>query len=127
MTSPELRYRTQNDRPGECDDEASKHNPQGGQVVKLRAPEWLCDAHERAGDRKVETNEIRTLPPPPDGHNVRLDDDQSHGPDPPRCTMRSTPAHLQPPSDRQVLAASCIPRRLLCRSVSTCQWNPIYS
>src|SRR3954447_11701524 len=48
-------------------------------------------------DQKVETNEIRTLPPPPDGHNVRLDDDQPHGPDPPPCAMRSTPAHLQPP------------------------------
>jgi hypothetical protein len=98
-----------NDRLGECDDEASKHNPQGGQVVKLRAPEWLCDAHDRAGDQKVETNETRTLPPLPDGHNVRLDDDQPHGPDPPHCAMRSTPAHLQPPSARQVPAASCSP------------------
>ena len=78
-------------------------------------------------DQKVETNEIRTLPPPPDGHNVRLDGDQPHGPDPPRCAVRSTPAHLRPPSDRQVPAASCIPRPLLCRSVSTCQWNPVYS
>ena len=26
-----------------------KDNPQGGQVVKLRAPERLCDAQDRAG------------------------------------------------------------------------------
>src|SRR3954469_2554918 len=64
-------------------------------------------------DQKVETNEIRTLPPPPDGHNVRLDDDQQHGPDPPHCAGRSTPAHLRYPSDRPVPVASCIPRPLL--------------
>src|SRR5215217_517872 len=72
--------RTQNDRPNEQRDEASKSSPRGGQKVKLRAPKWLCDAHRGRDDEKVETNEIRTLPTPPDDHNPPgLQDDRPHG------------------------------------------------
>ena len=71
-------------------------------------------------DQKVETNEIRTLPPPPDGHNVRLDDDQPHGPALSHAVDASTP----PASQRSPgPAASCTPDQL----AVDLPWNPVYS